>query len=52
MQKQKLFNKLKVIGAVGFFVLAFAYTGAMDAEYQERPSVCREWQGSVVCYKP
>jgi len=51
-QKQTLKTKLKAIGAVAFFIIALGIVGHNDAEYANRPSVCREWQGETVCYKP
>jgi hypothetical protein len=52
-KKQTVKTKLKAIGAVAFFVIALGIVGHNDAEYANRPSVCRTLEsGNTVCYKP
>jgi hypothetical protein len=52
-QKQTVKTKLKAIGAVAFFIIALGIVGHNDAEYANRPSVCRTLEsGNTVCYKP
>jgi len=51
-KKQKLLNNIKIGLGVTLFILALGYVGEQDRQYETRPSVCREWQGEVVCYKP
>jgi hypothetical protein len=51
-QKQTIKTKVYTALGIAFFVIALGIVGHNDAEYANRPSVCREWQGETVCYKP
>lgn len=51
-QKQTLKNKILTVLGVAFFIIALGIVGNNDYEYETRPSICREYQGSTVCYKP
>lgn len=52
-QKQTLKTKVYTALGIAFFVIALGIVGHNDAEYANRPSVCRTLEsGSTVCYKP
>lgn len=51
IKNKNIIKLLQVIGVV-LFVLAVGTVGRWDAEYEARPEICREYQGSIVCYQP
>ena len=45
-------KNIKVIVIVALAIMAIGFVGQGDLDYENRASVCRQWQGSTVCYKP
>lgn len=45
-------KNIKIIIGVALAIVIIGLVGKSDLDYETRPSVCRQWQGSTVCYQP